>query len=45
MPVDPKARGGFVSLKGAFVANLADHQGIELRVRNNLSKVYATIKK
>ena len=34
MPTNVKARGGFVSIKGKYIADLADYYGFEIKVRN-----------
>ena len=43
MPSNIKAKGGFVSAMSKYKAPLEDYFSIEVKVRNNLPKVYVTL--
>lgn len=39
LPANPKARGGFISVKSKYKANLMDYHGLEIKIKNNLEEV------
>lgn len=40
MPLNIKAKGGFVSTRTPFVADLFEYHSLELRIKNNSEKVF-----
>jgi len=39
MPLNIKAKGGFVSARTAFTADLQDYHSLELKLKNNINQV------
>ena len=39
VPSNQKARGGFVSIKAEYIADLMDSHGLEVKIKNNLDEV------